>query len=36
MGRSVTTPEFQRAMEEGSGRDLREFFERWVYGIRSE
>jgi aminopeptidase N len=31
MGRSVTTPEFQHAMEQGSGADLREFFERWVY-----
>ena len=36
MGRSVTTPDFQRAMEQGSGADLRDFFERWVYGIRSE
>jgi aminopeptidase N len=36
MGRSVTTLEFQRAMEQASGADLREFFERWVYGIRGE
>ena len=31
MGRSVTTPDFQKAVEESSGADLRDFFERWVY-----
>ncbi len=29
--RSVTTPDFQRAMEEGSGKRLEAFFQRWVY-----
>jgi aminopeptidase N len=28
---SVTTPDFERAMAEASGRDLTEFFARWVY-----
>lgn len=31
-GRSVTTADFQRAMERASGRDLSEFFASWVYG----
>ena len=30
--RSVTTPDFERAMAEAAGRDLAEFFARWVYG----
>ena len=30
-GKSVTTPDFQRAMERASGRDLSVFFSRWVY-----
>lgn len=29
--RSVTTPDFERAMAEAAGRDLSEFFARWVY-----
>ena len=28
---SVTTPDFERAMAEAAGRDLTEFFARWVY-----
>jgi aminopeptidase N len=35
MGRSVTTPEFQRAMERASGADLDAFFRRWVYAADS-
>ncbi len=31
-GRSVTTPDFQRAIEQATGRDLSAFFDRWVYG----
>ena len=31
MGQSVTTPDFQKAMERASGTDLTEFFRRWVY-----
>jgi aminopeptidase N len=31
MGQSVTTPDFQRAMERASGTDLTDFFRRWVY-----
>lgn len=31
-GRSVTTADFRAAMEEASGRDLEQFFARWVYG----
>jgi aminopeptidase N len=31
MGRSVTTADFQAAMEAGTRRDLHGFFERWVY-----
>jgi aminopeptidase N len=30
-GKSVTTPEFQIMMERASGKDLSEFFARWVY-----
>jgi len=34
LGRSVTTADFQRAMEESSGRDLSAFFGQWVYLTR--
>jgi len=27
----VTTADFQASMEDGTGRDLDAFFERWVY-----
>ncbi len=30
-GKSVTTADFQTAMEQASARDLRAFFDRWVY-----
>nr|WKN37926.1 M1 family metallopeptidase [Tunicatimonas sp. TK19036] len=30
-GKSVLTPEFQRAMEESTGKNLTGFFEKWVY-----
>jgi aminopeptidase N len=30
-GKSVTTTDFQTAMEQASGMDLRPFFDRWVY-----
>jgi aminopeptidase N len=30
-GKSVTTADFQSAMEQASGMDLRAFFDRWVY-----
>jgi aminopeptidase N len=30
-GRSVTTADFQRAVERSSGRPLEAFFDRWVY-----
>jgi aminopeptidase N len=30
-GRSVNTPDFQKAMEESTGRDLNAFFNKWVY-----
>ena len=30
-GRSVTTADFQAAMERSSGRNLADFFDRWVY-----
>ena len=30
-GKSVTTADFQTAMEQASGMDLRAFFDRWVY-----
>ncbi len=30
-GKSVTTPDFQRAMEKASKRSLQEFFNKWVY-----
>jgi aminopeptidase N len=32
MWKSVTTPDFQRAMEQATGTDLGDFFERWVSG----
>ena len=32
---SVTTPDLRAAMEEASGRDLKWFFDQWVYGIGS-
>lgn len=31
-GTSVTTPDFQRAIEEATGRNLDAFFDQWVYG----
>ena len=31
MGQSVTTPDFQRAMERATGANLGPFFRRWVY-----
>ena len=31
MGKSVTTADFQAAMERSSGADLSDFFRRWVY-----
>jgi len=30
-GKSVTTPDFQKAMEQASGKDLTDFFAKWVY-----
>ena len=30
-GKSVTTEDFQLAMEQSSGRDLKVFFETWIY-----
>lgn len=30
-GKSVMTPDFQRAMEQASGKNLTDFFARWVY-----
>ena len=30
-GKSVTTPDFQAAMEQASGKSLKEFFAQWVY-----
>lgn len=30
-GKSVTTPDFQQAMERASEKSLKEFFDRWVY-----
>jgi aminopeptidase N len=30
-GKSVTTADFQTAMQQASGMDLRPFFERWIY-----
>jgi aminopeptidase N len=30
-GSSVTTSDFQAAMEQASGMNLRAFFDRWVY-----
>ncbi len=34
LGRSVTTDDFRRAMEEATGRDLGAFFTEWVYAAR--
>jgi aminopeptidase N len=34
-GQSVTTSDFQRAMEASTGRDLSGFFDTWVYMTRS-
>ena len=34
-GKSVTTPDFQRAMERASGKDLTAFFAEWVYLTRA-
>ena len=31
-GTSVTTADFQRAMERAAGRDLGAFFDRWAWG----
>lgn len=31
-GRSVTTADFQAAVEQATGRDLRPFFDKWVFG----
>ena len=33
-GNSVSTADFQMAMEKVSGRDLSEFFSRWVYSTK--
>lgn len=33
-GRSVTTADFQRAMEEAAGRDLGDFFREWIGAAR--
>jgi aminopeptidase N len=30
-GKPVTTPDFQRAMEAATGKDLTDFFATWVY-----
>ena len=30
-GKSVTTPDFQKMMEQASGRDLKQFFAKWIY-----
>jgi aminopeptidase N len=30
-GKSVTTPDFQAAMEQASGKSLTDFFAKWVY-----
>jgi aminopeptidase N len=30
-GKSVETPDFQKALEESSGVDLDDFFNEWVY-----
>lgn len=34
-GKSVTTPDFQTMMEQASGRDLTDFFAKWVYLTRA-
>jgi hypothetical protein len=36
LGRSVTTADFQMAMEQASGRHLSEFFLRWVYSTSQQ
>jgi aminopeptidase N len=33
-GKSVTTADFQAAMERASGKDLTDFFAKWVYLTR--
>ena len=30
-GKSVTTPDFQKMMEQASGKDLTHFFSKWIY-----
>jgi aminopeptidase N len=35
-GKTVTSRDFQRAMEQASGRDLAPLFAEWVYGDGSE
>ena len=35
-GKSVITPDFQTAMEQASGKSLKEFFAQWVYMTRPE
>lgn len=30
-GKSVSTSDFKRAMQQASGRNLDDFFDRWVY-----
>ena len=30
-GKSVTTPDFQKTMEQASGKDLKQFFAKWIY-----
>ena len=30
-GKSVTTPDFQKMMEQASGKDLTQFFSKWIY-----
>jgi aminopeptidase N len=30
-GKSVVTADFHKAMEQASGKNLGEFFDRWVY-----
>jgi aminopeptidase N len=34
-GKSVTTVDFQKAMEQSSGRDLSKFFSEWVYSAKA-
>lgn len=35
-GKSVTTKDFQRAMQTASDKDLTAFFDKWVYLLRNE